>query len=80
MLKDYYEIIAYGLKPRPVVMENIENVINWGDSSYGDAMYGCRLMRSVSRFELSNIIFAKDIRCFMTRLSIGPPLGSIGSK
>ena len=27
MLRDYYEIIEYDLKPRPVVMENIEKVI-----------------------------------------------------
>ena len=26
MLRDYYEIIEYDLKPRPVVMENIEKV------------------------------------------------------
>ena len=30
MLKDYYEIIEYDLKSRPVVMENIEKVINCG--------------------------------------------------
>lgn len=41
MLKDYYEIIEYDIKPRPVVMENIEKVINCGDPSYGGAMYGC---------------------------------------
>lgn len=41
ILKDYYEIIDYDLKPRPVVMENIEKVINCGDPSYGGAMYGC---------------------------------------
>ena len=37
----YYEIIEYDLKPRPVVMENIEKVINCGDPSYGGAMYIC---------------------------------------
>lgn len=41
MLRDYYEIIEYDLKPRPVVMENIEKVINCGDPSYGGAMYIC---------------------------------------
>ena len=47
MLKDYYEIIEYDLKPRPVVMENIEKVINCGDSSYGGAMYGCPHCRNL---------------------------------
>ena len=41
ILTDYYEIIKYDLKPRPVVMENIEKVINCGNPSYGGAMYGC---------------------------------------
>ena len=41
MLRDYYEIIEYDIKPRPVVMENIDKVINCGDPSYGGAMYGC---------------------------------------
>lgn len=41
MLRGYYEIIEYDLKPRPVVMENIEKVINCGDPSYGGAMYIC---------------------------------------
>ena len=41
MLKDYYEIIEYDIKPRPVVMENIEKVINYGEPSYGGAIYGC---------------------------------------
>lgn len=41
MLKDYYEIIEYDIKPRPVVLENIEKVVNCGDPSYGGAMYGC---------------------------------------
>ncbi|MFQ9701896.1 MAG: hypothetical protein ACLR0U_05010 [Enterocloster clostridioformis] len=31
MLRDYYEIIEYDIKPRPVVMENIDKVINCGD-------------------------------------------------
>ena len=41
MLKDYYEIIEYDIKPGPVVMENIEKVINYGEPSYGGAIYGC---------------------------------------
>lgn len=41
ILKYYYEMIKYDVKPRPVVMENIEKVINCGDPSYGGAMYGC---------------------------------------
>ena len=41
MLRDYYEIIEYDIKPRPVVMKNIEKVINCGDPSYGGVMYGC---------------------------------------
>ena len=41
MLRDYYEIIEYDIKPRPVVMENIDKVINCGDPSYGGTMYGC---------------------------------------
>ena len=41
MLRDYYEIIEYDIKPRPVVMENIDKVINCGAPSYGGAMYGC---------------------------------------
>lgn len=41
ILKDYYEIIEYDLKSRPVVMENIEKVINCGDPFFGGAMYGC---------------------------------------
>ena len=30
ILKDYYEIIEYCLKQRPVVVENIDKVINCG--------------------------------------------------
>lgn len=41
MLKDYYEIIEYDLKPRPIVMENIEKVINCEDPSFDGAMYDC---------------------------------------
>lgn len=41
IFKEHYEEIQYILHPRPVVMENIEKMINCGDSSYGGAMYGC---------------------------------------
>ena len=40
MLKDYYEIIEYDIKPGPVVIENIEKVINYVEPSYGCAIYG----------------------------------------
>ena len=36
-----YEEIKYILHPRPVVMENIDKMINCGDPSFGGAMYGC---------------------------------------
>lgn len=39
MLRDHYEIIEYDIKPIPVIMENIEKVINCGDPSYGGAKY-----------------------------------------
>ncbi len=38
---EHFEEIQYILHPRPVVMENIEKMINCGDPSYGGAMYGC---------------------------------------
>ena len=38
---DHYEEIKYILHPRPVVMENIDKMINCGDPSYGGIMYGC---------------------------------------
>ena len=41
ILSDYYEVIEYSLKPRPVVLENIDKVIHCGDSSYGGAMFSC---------------------------------------
>ena len=50
MLRDYYEIIEYDIKPRPVVMENIDKVINCGDPSYGGAMYGCPIAVTSSSF------------------------------
>lgn len=41
IFKDYYEQIIYTMHPRPVVVENIDKMINCGDLSYGGAMYGC---------------------------------------
>lgn len=38
---DYYEEIKYTLHHRSSEMENIEKMINCGDSSFGGAMYGC---------------------------------------
>lgn len=41
IFKEHYEEIEYILHPRPIVMENIDKMINCGDPSYGGAMYGC---------------------------------------
>ena len=41
IFKEHYEEIEYILHPRPIVMENIEKMINCGDPSFGGAMYGC---------------------------------------
>ena len=41
MLTDYYKFIEYDIKSRPIVLENIEKVINCGNPSYGGTMYGC---------------------------------------
>ena len=41
IVNDFYEEIQYTLHPRPVVMENIEKMVNCGDPSYGGTMYGC---------------------------------------
>lgn len=41
IFKSHYEEIEYCLHPRPVVMDNIEKMVNCGDPSYGGAMYGC---------------------------------------
>ncbi len=38
---DYYEEIKYTLHPRKTEIENIDKMINCGDSSFGGAMYGC---------------------------------------
>lgn len=38
---DYYEVIQYTLHPRKTEMENIDKMINCGNSAFGGAMYGC---------------------------------------
>jgi len=38
---DHYEEIKYLLNPRPVVMENIDKMINCGNPDFGGAMYMC---------------------------------------
>lgn len=38
---DYYEEIKYTVHHRSSEMENIEKMINCGDSSFGGSMYGC---------------------------------------
>ena len=41
IFREHYEEIEYTLHPRPIVMENVEKMINCGDPAYGGAMYGC---------------------------------------
>ena len=41
MCLDHYEEIQYLLHPRPVVMDNIDRLINCGDPDYGGALYIC---------------------------------------
>lgn len=41
MCLDHYEEIQYVLHPRPVVMDNIDRLINCGDPDYGGALYIC---------------------------------------
>jgi hypothetical protein len=38
---NHYEEIKYVIHPRPVVMDNIDRMINCGDPSFGGAMYAC---------------------------------------
>ena len=38
---DYYEEIKYTLHPRNTELENIDKIINCGDSSFGGTMYAC---------------------------------------
>lgn len=39
---DHYEEMVYLLHPRPVVIENVDRMLNCGDPSYGGAMYTCK--------------------------------------
>lgn len=41
MCRDHYEEIKYILKPRPVVMENIDRLLHCGDPDYGGSLYVC---------------------------------------
>lgn len=41
IFSDHYEYIQYVIKPRPIVMENIDKMIHCGDASFGGAMYAC---------------------------------------
>ena len=41
IFREHFEEIQYILHPRPVVMENVEKMVNCGDPSFGGAMYGC---------------------------------------
>jgi len=41
MCIDHYEEILYSLHPRPVVMDNIDRLINCGDPDFGGALYIC---------------------------------------
>ncbi len=41
IFSDHYEEMLYYLRPRQVVIENVERMINCGDPSFGGAMYGC---------------------------------------
>lgn len=38
MLTDYYKFIEYDIKSKPIVLENIEKVINCGPSMAGPCM------------------------------------------
>lgn len=58
IFKDHYEEIIYILHPHKSIIENIDKMINCGDSSFGGALYGCTecgklkfvLFRCKSRF------------------------------
>ena len=41
IFKEHYEEMIYILHPRPTVIENVDKMINCGDSAFGGAMYGC---------------------------------------
>ncbi len=47
---NHYEEMKYILHPRPSVLENVDKMINYGDPSYGGAMYGCPTVRNLSFF------------------------------
>ncbi len=38
---DHYEYVQYVIKPRPIVMDNIDKMIHCGDSSFDGALYAC---------------------------------------
>lgn len=38
---DHYEEMIYTLHPRQTVIDNVDKMINCGDSAFGGAMYGC---------------------------------------
>jgi len=42
IFRDHFEEIEYILHPRASVLENVDRMINCGDSSYGGVMYGCK--------------------------------------
>lgn len=41
IFKNHYEEMLYILHPRKTVIDNVDKMINCGDSSYGGAFYGC---------------------------------------
>ncbi len=41
IFRDHYEEIIYILHPRDSVIENVDKMINCGDSAFGGALYGC---------------------------------------
>ena len=55
---DHYEEIKYTLHPRKTEIENIDKMINCGDSSFGGAMYGWLMSHIAIVFSQSMKIFA----------------------
>lgn len=41
IFRDYYEQMLYILHPRKSVIENVDKMIDCGDSSQGGAFFGC---------------------------------------
>ena len=41
IFKDHYEEMLYILHPRQAVIDNVDKMINCGDSAFGGAMYAC---------------------------------------